>query len=293
MTGPDDGAVLVVLAAGQAKRYGGGLKPLAPVGPNGEAILDLVGSDAIDAGFTTIVVVLGPHSSDPIRAHVRANWPPSVDVRFAMQAAPRGTVDAVLSAWSELDSRTRFGVSNADDLYGPRAFAILAGHVKGSGGDNALVGFTLERAVIGDSPVTRGVCRTGPDGHLVQIDERRGVTRRGDGTFGTTDGRSPETLDPTTLVSMNLWAFSTSLEGAFRDAVAGADDGEVLLPELVATLIAEQSRPCPFAVLATDSRCVGVTHPDDLELVQRDIADQVERGERPAKPWTGAQAEPV
>ncbi|MGH9007334.1 MAG: sugar phosphate nucleotidyltransferase [Acidimicrobiales bacterium] len=288
MTGPDDGAVLVVLAAGQAKRYGGGLKPLAPVGPDGEAILDLVGSDAIDAGFTTIVVVLGPHSAEAIRDHVRANWPPSVDVRFAMQSSPRGTVDAVLSAWSQLGRRPRFGVSNADDLYGPRAFEILATHVKGSGADNALVGFTLERAVIGDAPVTRGVCRTGPGGHLVQIDERRGVTRRDDGTFATTDGRSPETLEPTTLVSMNLWAFSSSLEGAFRDAMAGAGNGEVLLPELVASLIATHDRPRPFAVLATDSRCVGVTHPDDLELVRRDIADQVERGERPAKPWTGA-----
>jgi hypothetical protein len=288
VTGPDDGAVLVVLAAGQAKRYGGGLKPLAPVGPNGEAILDLVASDAIDAGFTTIVVVVGPHSSEPIRDHVRDNWPASVDVRFALQSNPRGTVDAVLSAWSQLGGQVRFGVSNADDLYGPRALSILAGHVKGPGDDNALVGFTLDRAVIGDAPVTRGVCRTGPDGHLVQIDERRGVTRRDDGTFETTDGRSPETLEPTTLVSMNLWAFATSLEGAFRDAMAGADDGEVLLPELVATLIAAHDPPRPFQVLATDSRCVGVTHPDDLELVQRDIADQVERGERPAKPWTGA-----
>lgn len=287
MTGPDDGTVLVVLAAGQARRYGGGLKPLAPVGPNGEAILDLVASDAIDAGFATVVVVVGPHSADPIREHVEANWPPSIDVRFAMQAEPRGTVDAVLSAWPELESQVLFGVSNADDLYGPRAFAILANHVEGST-DNALVGFTLERAVIGDSPVTRGVCRTGPDGHLVQIDERRGVTHRADGTFGTTDGRSPETLDPTTLVSMNLWAFSTSLESAFRDAMAAADDREVLLPELVATLIADQEQPRPFAVLATDGRCVGVTHPDDLKLVQRDIADQIENGERPAKPWSGA-----
>ncbi len=51
--------VLVILAAGRAKRYGG-CKPLAPVGPHGEAVIDLVASDALAAGFSAVVLVLGP-----------------------------------------------------------------------------------------------------------------------------------------------------------------------------------------------------------------------------------------
>ena len=65
LTAGDDGGtarpVLVMLAAGMAKRYGG-CKPLAPVGLHGEAVIDLNASDARRAGFGEIVLVLGPLS---------------------------------------------------------------------------------------------------------------------------------------------------------------------------------------------------------------------------------------
>jgi hypothetical protein len=286
VTAPNAGRVLVILAAGTAKRYGG-LKPLAPIGPSGEAILDMVASDAVSAGFARVVLVLSPETGGEIREHVTSNWPGSVDVRFTIQETARGTVDAVLAAWDELGPADSFGVANADDLYGPGAFDMLAQHLSGGGG-NALVGFRLERAVIGSSPVTRGICRRAPDGRLAQIDERRGVVHRDDGTFEAGDGREPPTLDGDALVSMNLWAFSSGLHQEFLAAMKDAGEGEVLLPELVGRLIAEPGGTHRFAVLPTDGRCVGVTHPGDLELVQRDVAEQVERGERPPTLWGGS-----
>ncbi len=287
MTGPNAGRILVILAAGKAKRYGG-LKPLAPVGPNGEAILDMVASDAREAGFDRIVLVLSPATGPEIRQHVDASWPAEMDVRFALQESARGTVDAVLAAWDELDGAA-FGTANADDLYGPRPFAILHRHLAGGGG-NALVGFRLDHAVIGSSPVTRGICRTGPDGQLRQIDERRGVVRRDDGTFEARDGREPTVLDPKSLVSMNLWAFSTALEVDLRGAMHDAGEGEVLLPELVGRLVAEPGSQRSFDVLPTDGRCIGVTHPGDLELVQGNVRAQIERHERPASLWGAPSA---
>ncbi len=68
------GPALVILAAGRARRYGG-CKPLAPVGPHGEAVIDLVASDAVAAGFGTIVLVLGPSTGPAIRYHVERTWP--------------------------------------------------------------------------------------------------------------------------------------------------------------------------------------------------------------------------
>ncbi|MEI7747152.1 MAG: NTP transferase domain-containing protein, partial [Actinomycetota bacterium] len=56
---------LVILAAGRARRYGG-VKPLAPIGPKGEAVIDLLGSDAIEAGFSPIVLVLGNETGPQI-----------------------------------------------------------------------------------------------------------------------------------------------------------------------------------------------------------------------------------
>ncbi len=285
MTTPSPGPALVVMAAGRAKRYGGGLKPLARVGPEGATVIDLLASDAIGAGFATLVIVVSRESSPPIEAHVRRAWPSSLDVRFALQPDTLGTVDAVLAAYSQLDGAISFGVSNADDLYGLDAFSLLVRHLSQGSLVNALVAFRLDQAVIGPSPVTRGVCRVGPHGQLVQIDERRGVTRRSDGRFDTTDDGSPAVLEPAALVAMNLWGFRSSLEAEFRAAMASTSGREVLLPELVGQLVGRPEGAVRFEVLRTDSRCVGVTHPGDLDLVRADVAGQIARGERPARPW--------
>jgi CTP:molybdopterin cytidylyltransferase MocA len=55
----------VILAAGQAKRYGG-IKPLAPIGTNGEGVIDLLVNDALSAGFTEAVVVVNPTTGPTI-----------------------------------------------------------------------------------------------------------------------------------------------------------------------------------------------------------------------------------
>src|SRR5580704_519185 len=130
MSGPSGaGPAIVILAAGRAKRYGG-CKPLAPVGPHGEAVIDLVASDALAAGFATIVLVLGPSTGSAIRYHVERTWPSSIDVHFALQPKPLGTVNAVLAA-SDYVGDTPFGVGNADDIYGQAGCTLLAQHLTG------------------------------------------------------------------------------------------------------------------------------------------------------------------
>src|SRR6202000_378841 len=95
----------------------GGVKPLAPVGTHGEAVIDLAASDAVAAGVGTIVLVLGPSNGPGIRYPVAHSCPGAVDVRFATQPAPLGTVHAVLSA-SDHVGDSPYGVGNADDIYG-------------------------------------------------------------------------------------------------------------------------------------------------------------------------------
>ncbi len=274
---------LVILAAGRARRYGG-CKPLAPVGPHGEAVIDLVASDALAAGFTTMVLVLGPSTGPTIRYHVEHTWPGAVDVRFATQPQPLGTVHAVLSA-SEYVGDTPYGVGNADDIYGTAACAQLAAHLRSHGDTNALVGYRLADAVIGSSPVTRAVCRVGDDGTLLGVDERRQVTPTPEGGFVSGDGREPAALSPDDRVSMNLWAFAPAFHKTLRAAMDAAEDAseesEVLLPEVVAASLATNS----FTVLRAQGRCIGVTHPDDLSLVQDELNRQVAAGERPAGLW--------
>lgn len=285
MSGPGGGAgpTIVVLAAGRAKRYGG-CKPLAPVGPHGEAVIDLVASDALAAGFARIVLVLGPETGPAIRYHVERTWPDAVDVRFALQAEPRGTVDAVLSA-SEYVGDAPYGVGNADDIYGVAGCTLLAAHLKGDGDGNALVGYRLADATIGFSPVTRGICQVDGAGRLLGVDERRQLRALPQGGFVAGDDREPASLPGDARVSMNLWGFTPEfhkvLQAALEAAVDASEEHEVLLPEVVAQSL-DTSR---FTVLPADGRCVGVTHPDDLALVQTELNREIAAGERPARLW--------
>ena len=275
MSGPS----LVILAAGRARRYGG-LKQLAPVGVNGEGVIDLLASDAYAAGFDEIVVVVNPDTGPTIRSHVEAHWPRGRRVAFEVQESLRGTVDAVLAATPSLDRTRPFAVSNADDLYGRDAFAQLGRHLAASP-NHCLVGYRLERAVTGELPVSRGACNV-VNGHLTDIFERRNVTSTLDG-YVADDGQSPRVLHPQTIVSMNLWGFQPSILEPMRQAVATHDftvEPEVMLPVFVGSIL--HRSPMRFDVLPTTSRCIGVTHADDLPLAQSMVRDEVDAGERPA-----------
>ncbi len=275
---------LVVLAAGRARRFGG-VKPLAPIGPEHEAVIDLLASDAAQAGFGQIVLVLNPDSGPQIRAHVEELWPKDLSVGFAIQERPLGTVHAVLAARDVVDPSVGFAVVNADDLYGVEALSLAAAALTASP-RNLLVGFRLRNAIAGDEPVTRGVCEV-TDGLLSGIAERRSVTAS-DGTFASADGMEPAQLDPESIVSMNLWGFAPEMWAVFAEAMAQAtdasEDAEVLLPEVVGRVVAG-SLDAPnglrrVEVIPTESRCIGVTHPGDLDVVRSELIELVAQGRR-------------
>jgi hypothetical protein len=297
------GPPLVVLAAGMARRYGG-CKPLAPIGPYGEAVLDLLVSDAVRARFGRIVLVLHPESGPAIRYHVEQCWPESIDVALAEQRLPLGTVHAVMAAEPALEPGTPFGVSNADDVYGEVAMGMLADRLRSGADEHVLVGFALASTVATEDPVTRGICTVGPDGILVSLDERRQVHRAGgSGDFVSDDGLEPKALAGDTPASVNLWGFQTAIWDVFHRAMdgSGLDEeallaqvaaggevpkAEVLLPEVISTMVADRVG-LPVRVLPTEAELVGITHAADLPIVSAELARQVAFGVRPAYLWAG------
>ncbi len=293
---------LVVLAAGLARRYGG-CKPLAPIGPSGEPVIDLLTSDAIAAGFGRIVLVLHPETGPAVRYHVERCWPGAVEVEFTEQRLPLGTVHAVLAAQGAVVPDRPFAVANADDVYGQSAMRRLA-ELLAEGDEHVLVGYQLASTVVTDDPVTRGICEVGPDGHLVRLTERRKVTRQGpDEPFVAHDGLEPELLSPTVPSSVNLWGFRPAIWQVFESAMAasGLDEtdllaraargeelpkAEVLLPEVVSSMVSD-GRGLAVRVVTTDARLVGVTHASDLPIASGELARQVAWGIRPARLWPG------
>jgi hypothetical protein len=278
---------LVILAAGRARRFGA-VKPLAPIGLHGEAVIDLIASDAVAAGFEHLVLVVNNDTGPEIREHVASVWPSSISVDFAVQDQALGTVHALLCARDFVSDGAAFGVSNADDLYGYEAMELLAGHLR-TKASNVLIGFHLSGALVGSDPVTRGVCVV-DDEHLVSITERRQVIHRGD-EFLSEDGLAPRVLEPDGLVSMNLWGFAPAmwsvLDQAMNHAKAASEESEVLLPVAVEDMIEgkfllKEHSLRDVRVLATESRCLGVTHPGDLVIVQRELEQLISSGARPA-----------
>jgi len=294
---------LVVLAAGMARRYGG-CKPLAPIGPYGEPVLDLLVADAVRAGFGRIVLVLHPESGPTIRYHVEQRWPEIIDVAFAEQRLPLGTVHAVLAAESSLEPGTAFGVSNADDVYGEAAMRMLADQLRSGAAEHVLVGYALRSTVATPDPVTRGICTVGPDGLLDSLDERRQVhTTEDPGRFVSDDGFEPKELDGDVPASVNLWGFQAGIWDVFHSAMdaSGLDEeallaqvtaggevpkAEVLLPEVISTMVADGVGD-PVRVLSTDGKLIGVTHAADLPVVSAELSRQVAWGIRPAGLWAG------
>lgn len=286
-------------------RYGG-LKQIDPMGPSGETILDYSVYDALRAGFGRVVFIIRPDFEDAFRNGVAAKFADRVDVDFSFQTLDRlpdgfavpegrekpwGTTHAILCARSEI--RGNFAVINADDFYGRDSYAVLAKHLNetdDTSSDFSMVGFTLRNTLSDHGTVARGVCTTDASGFLASIDEMTKIGRSGPGAVNTRDDGTTVQLTGDEPVSMNMWGFTPRLfdhlDRIFREFLVAAGNepkSECFIPLTVGQLIGEKVATC--RVLRTDSSWFGVTYREDKEVVQRSIADLVERGDYPSNLW--------
>jgi hypothetical protein len=278
---------LILLAAGLGSRFGGP-KQLAPIGPAGDALIDYTARDALDAGFERLILIVRGEIADAVEAHIKRRWPGEVRPEFVRQdlepaavtaaragrVKPLGTGHAVLTAADHLEEP--FGVANADDLYGASALGALARHLAADGG-HALVAYHVANTLLGDRPVNRALCRVGLDGKLAEIAEGE-VRNEGRLTWTPTGAPASESVGLTGRepVSVNLWGFTPAFVPVLADAFAAfaAGDGiasgaELLLPTVVGNRLGGSGMDVD--VLVTEEHCLGVTHPDDVALLQRTL----------------------
>ncbi|MBR5381448.1 MAG: NTP transferase domain-containing protein, partial [Oscillospiraceae bacterium] len=227
---------LAILAAGIGSRFGGGVKQLEPVGPNGEIIIDYSIHDAIKAGFNKIVFIIRHDIEADFREvigdRVEAMCEPlGVEVRYAFQelddvpipvpegrVKPWGTGHAVLCCRDLIHEP--FAVINADDYYGPNGFVRAAAFLET--GRYGLIAYVLKNTLSDHGGVTRGLCSVS-GGRLVGIDETRNIVRTPNGIRA-----DKLTLAPSTLVSMNFWclppSFLSVLENGFPEFLRSMSD---------------------------------------------------------------------
>jgi len=267
----------------------GGPKQIAPIGPGGSALIDYAARDAVAAGFGKLVLIVRGEILEAVESHIKDQWPSDLVPEFVRQdlepaavaatsagrTKPLGTAHALVAAADKLDGP--FGVANADDLYGASAFTMLARHLA-SGGGHTLVGYRLANTLLGDRPVNRALCEVDARGNVTAIVE--GAVQVGDGelTWRPIDAPEDEArpMKGDEPVSMNLWGFTPDIVPVLTEAFAGfaasgaiESGAELFLPNVVGEHLRSAGGQLDVTMLVSDDRCLGVTHPDDVPLLQQ------------------------
>lgn len=218
-----DGAAL---SDEQRRAAAQGAKGMMPLG--GRPFLDYVLSALADAGISEVTLVVAP-DHDQIAEHFeRTHVPERVRVRFAVQAEPRGTADAVLSVRGVVNDAP-FLVLNSDNYYPVAAFSGLA-DIHASG----LVAFEAETLVRESRLEPERVFKFA----LLDI---------GDDDILRSVREKPSADDPLARraerwVSMNLWSFSPVIfEACAR--VRPSARGELEIQDAVTIAMRELAEP--------------------------------------------------
>ena len=289
---------LVIMAAGIGSRFGEGIKQLAPVGMNGEIIMDYSIHDAIEAGFNKIVFVIRKEIESEFQQVIGNRIKEicdkhEVEVAYAYQdlfdvpegvsvpegrKKPWGTGQAVLAARNIV--KEPFVVINADDYYGKEAFVKCYEFLKeNKSGELCMAGFILKNTLSDNGGVTRGICQVGDNGYLSMINETKEVMKTEDGVVSM--GKE---IDPEEIVSMNMWGFTSDfmqqLEKGFEEFFRnlGGDElkEEYLIPIYVGELLKEER--ISVKVLKTYDSWFGVTYKEDREDVVNAFTKLIEEG---------------
>jgi UTP-glucose-1-phosphate uridylyltransferase len=293
---------LLVLAAGVGSRYGG-LKQVEPIGPNGETVIDYSVYDAARAGFGRLVFVIRRDIEAAFRETIGARFERQLPVDYVFQELDRlppgftppanrekpwGTGHALLMGAEAI--REPFGVINADDFYGRRAFELLAGHLQSGSPDYAMVGYLLRNTLSEFGAVARGVCRTTPDEFLAGVVELTCIEPDGPAAKYTDAAGRSHPLTGAETVSLNVWAFTPGIFdhlarelGLFLTERGQDEKAEFFIPTAVNALVArKQAR---VKVLRTPDSWFGITYREDRPRVSESIRRLVQQGEYPERLW--------
>ena len=300
-------ATLVVMAAGIGSRFGGGIKQLEPVGPNGEIIMDYSIYDAMEAGFDKVVFVIRKDLEKDFREIIGNRIEKKVEVAYAFQEVddipeafkekfaertkPWGTGQAILCCKDVVEEP--FLVINADDYYGKEAYVeaykeLTALEKRADKMQISMVGFVLKNTLSENGGVTRGVCKVDDNQMLTEIVETSNIVKTVNGAAVAEDGVE-KPIDADTPVSMNMWGlrpeFFEILEKGFAEFVAAQEEGnlkgEYLLPTIIGDLLKEEK--VEVKVLKSHDKWFGVTYKEDKELVVNEVKALVEKGLYPEK----------
>ena len=301
-------ASLVIMAAGIGSRFGGGIKQLEPVGPNGEIIMDYSIHDALEAGFDKVVFIIRKDLEKDFKEIIGNRIEKIAPVEYAFQELddlpegfsvpegrkkPWGTGQAILAAKKLINEP--FLVINADDYYGKEGFRRIHDYMvsemkeDGETFDMCMAGFVLSNTLSDNGGVTRGVCTVDEQGYLEKVTETYNIYLDRVGMHASSNDGHAVLVKPDQVVSMNMFglpeAFLQELENGFPEFLAQVPDGdlkaEYLLPVIIDRCIREKK--ASVRVLDTPDKWFGVTYKEDKPTVVNAIRELIREGVYPEK----------
>ena len=265
---------LVVMAAGMGSRFGG-MKQIAPLGPNGEIIIDYSVYDAVKAGFNKAVIIIKKAIEKDFREVAGKRIEKMIDVEYAFQELdkipagvetaqdreqPWGTGHAILCAREQI--KTPFLVVNADDYYGQTVYKRMHDFLVNEN-DMCMAGYRLGNTLSDNGTVTRGICKD-INGYLQEVIETHDIAKN-----------TEIPLD--SIVSMNMWGLRPDifeyLEKEFDVFMRERGKelkSEFLLPEIIDKMIKKEN--AKVKVIPTDEVWYGVTYKEDAASVKSAIS---------------------
>ena len=291
---------LVVMAAGIGSRFGGGIKQLEPVGPNGEIIMDYSIHDAIEAGFNKVVFVIRKDLEKDFEEVIGNRIRKKIHIEYAFQEKenipekyqhllensqkPWGTGQAILSCKGIVNEP--FLVINADDYYGKEAYVKAYEYLSQDHDSEvmpvSMVGFVLKNTLSDNGGVTRGVCKTNDQHQLIDIVETHNIEKKNGNAYV-----GDKELDKDSVVSMNMWGlqkeFIDVLEERFDTFLSELTKEDVKKEYLLPTIIGEllQEGKVVVDVLKSNDSWFGVTYKEDKDSVKASIAELINKGVYP------------
>ena len=294
---------ILVLAAGMASRYGG-LKQLEPVGRHGEVLLDYGIYDAVRSGCDRVVFVIRKDIESDFRSRVFDRIAAHVDCEYVFQdktsrlpkslfhlaqdrQKPYGTVQALLCAEDKIKSD--FIIINSDDYYGASSYGMLCDHFKTSA-KSALVGYQLDKTLLGGGRVNRGVGVFDSAGRLTGIEETYDIGVESGVVVGRTRTRNRVNMTGKEMASMNLFGFPHSVFpllneywAKFTDRLRIDNSKECVLSVFCDEKLTEGE--IEFECYRAKDEWFGMTYKEDTPLVRAKIAKYIQQGVYPDCLW--------
>jgi glucose-1-phosphate thymidylyltransferase len=205
-----------------------------------------------DAGFRSVCLVVSPYQDDLV-AHCERLETERLEIQPVLQAEPRGTADAVLTAESAIGTESEFAVLNGDNYYSIEVLRSLQ-----TLGGPGLVAF--DRAGLlarGESNLDRermarfAIVQTDPAGLLARIIEKP-------------DPATYSSLPEPVLVSLNCWRFSSAIFRAC-ERIPESERGELELTSAVQYCLDELGEP--FRVAISTSPVLDLSERGDIAAV--------------------------